>query len=71
MEGREFMTVENAASWNKLTYGEKNHALYEKQKHMLEAFLERGAISKAQFEKSLHDLTEKMGMAEDKRNVLG
>lgn len=29
---------------------------------MLEEFLVRGAISKAQYEKSLHDLTEKMGM---------
>ena len=33
----------------------------DQQKKMLEEFLERGAISKVQFEKSLHDLTEKMG----------
>ena len=29
---------------------------------MLELFLERGAISQAQFVKSLHDLSEKMNV---------
>ena len=38
-----------------------NHLLYLKQKELLETFLEKGAISRAQYEKSLHDLTEKMG----------
>lgn len=37
--------------------------LYINQKQTLEAFLERGAISKAQFDKSLGDLTVKMGMS--------
>ena len=37
--------------------------LYLNQKQTLEAFLERGAISKAQFDKSLGDLTVKMGMS--------
>lgn len=40
---------------------EKNHLLYLKQKELLETFLEKGAISRAQYEKSLRDLTEKMG----------
>ena len=40
---------------------EQNHLLYLKQKAILETFLEKGAISRAQYEKSLHDLTEKMG----------
>ena len=44
-----------------LSYEEKNHQLYLKQKQMLDMFLERGAISKAQHDKSLHDLTVKMG----------
>ena len=48
--------------WDSLSYEEKNKVLYERQKKMLEEFLVRGAISKAQYEKSLHDLTEKMGM---------
>lgn len=41
---------------------DKNIELYLRQKKMLEQFLERNAISKEQFEKSLGDLTEKMGM---------
>ncbi len=32
------------------------------KKRMLELFLERGAISQAQFVKSLHDLSEKMNV---------
>ena len=44
-----------------LTHEEKNHLLYLRQKALLDTFLEKGAISKAQYEKSLHDLTEKMG----------
>ena len=40
----------------------KKVELYLRQKKMLEQFLERNAISKEQFEKSLGDLTEKMGM---------
>ena len=47
-------------AWDSLSYAEKNRALYERQKQMLEEFLERNVISKAQYEKSLHDLTEKM-----------
>ena len=54
------MTTENDTAWDSLTYEEKNHLLYERQKHMLEEFLERGAISQQQYDKSLHDLTEKM-----------
>ena len=37
------------------------HLKLRQQKNMLEMFLERGAISRQQFEKSLHDMTEKMG----------
>ena len=47
-------------AWDSLSYAEKNKLLYERQKKMLEEFLEKGAISKAQYDKSLHDLTEKM-----------
>ena len=48
--------------WEKLSPEKKKVQLYLKQKKMLEDFLERGAISQAQFDKSLGDLTEKMGM---------
>lgn len=46
------------------TLKQNNIDLYLRQKRMLEQFLERNAISKEQFEKSLGDLTEKMGMQE-------
>ena len=48
--------------WEKLSYQEKNRQLYFRQKHLLKEFLEHGAISKDQYEKSLHDLSEKMGI---------
>ena len=54
------MTTENDTVWDSLSYEEKNSLLFERQKKMLAEFLEKGAISKAQYEKSLHDLTEKM-----------
>ena len=47
-------------AWDSLSYEEKNKLLFERQKQMLEEFLERNAISKEQYEKSLHDLMEKM-----------
>ena len=52
-------------AWDSLSYAEKNHVLYERQKQMLEEFLERNAISKAQYEKSLHELM--MRMTDEKR----
>ena len=47
--------------WSKLTYQEKNHQLFLSQKSILDKFLKRNAISKAQYDKSLHILKEKMG----------
>ncbi len=38
--------------------------LYDKQVETLKLFLEKKAISQAQFDKSYHDLTEKMGYGE-------
>ncbi len=49
------------AVWSFLSHEEKNHQLFLKQKALLSQFLEKGAISRAQYDKSLHDLTEKMG----------
>ena len=46
--------------WEGLTYEEKNHELFLRQKALLDEFLEHGAISQAQHDKRLHDLTEKM-----------
>ena len=56
--------LKNSADWDKLTHEQKNHQLYLKQKQMLDMFLEHGAISQAQHDKSLLDLTEKMGETE-------
>ena len=50
--------------WEKLTPEEKHVQLYLKQKKLLDNFLARNVISKAQYDKSLGDLTEKMGMEE-------
>ena len=47
-------------AWASLSYVEKKKELFKRQKHLLEIFLERGAISKEQYKKSLHDLTMKM-----------
>ena len=49
-------------SWDSMTYEDKNRLLYERQKKMLAEFRDKHAISQAQYEKSLNDLTEKMGM---------
>ena len=50
--------------WEKLTPGEKKHQLLLDQKKTLDLFLERGAISQTQYNKSLGDLREKMGVKE-------
>ena len=44
------------------TAEEKKRQLYLRQKKTLDLFLEHGAISRAQYDKSLGDLTVKMGM---------
>ncbi len=40
-------------------------ALFLRQKELLDTFLSHGAISKAQYDKSLGDLTQKMGMSDN------
>ena len=55
------VNIENK-EWSSLTYEEKNRLLFLRQKKTLDMFLERGAISQAQHDTSLHDLIEKMGM---------
>ncbi len=40
----------------------KKQELYFRQKQLLDTFLEHGAISRTQYEKSLGDLTVKMDM---------
>lgn len=59
------MDDKGGADWPSLSYGEKNRQLFLRQKRTLDLFLERGAISQAQHDKSLKDLTVKMGMSSE------
>lgn len=52
------------AEWEQLTPEQKKEQLYYKQKDLLDTFLSHHAISRAQYDKSLGDLTEKMGIGE-------
>lgn len=54
--------MKESLEWEALTPEEKKKQLFLKQKHTLDLFLERNAISKAQYDKSLGDLIDKMGM---------
>ena len=55
---------ESQTTWDSMTPEEKKQELFRRQKRMLDLFLERNAISKAQYDKSLGDLIEKMGIKE-------
>ena len=48
--------------WSTLAPEDKKKQLYFQQKDLLNKFLERNAITKAEYEKSLGDLTLKMEM---------
>lgn len=54
------MNTDNKDNWSFLSYKEKNNLLFHRQRKTLEMFLERGAISREQHDKSLNDLIEKM-----------
>lgn len=55
------MSIMDDEARETFTPEEKKRELYERQKTMLREFLERSAISREQYEKSLGDLTTKMG----------
>ena len=55
----ELNVIENSES---LTYEQKQRELFLRQKQTLDLFLERNAISQKQYDKSLGDLRDKMGM---------
>lgn len=57
------MIMENKG-WSSLTLEEKKYQLFLNQKKTLDLFLARKAISRAQYDKSLGDLREKMGFLE-------
>lgn len=54
--------MEKEVFWEHLTPDEKKKELFLRQKHTLDLFLERNAISQSQYDKSLGDLRDKMGM---------
>jgi len=56
-------------TWDSLSPSEKKRQLYENQKRLLDEFLAHGAISRAQYDKSLGDLTEKMGITQEEAGV--
>lgn len=56
------MYVEKQNEWETLSHEQKKKQLFLNQKNLLDTFLEKKAISKAQYDKSLGDLRDKMGM---------
>ena len=54
--------------WEALTPEEKKKQLFLKQKNTLDLFLERNAISKAQYDKSLGDLVDKKAVDDELLN---
>ena len=59
-----FTYGQDKSEWLGLSKEEKNEKLFLKQKNLLDTFLQHGAISKAQYNKSLTDMGKKMGMAQ-------
>ena len=53
--------------YSSLTPEEKKLDLFLRQKRTLDLFLERGTITKAQYDKSLGDLIEKMGIKDSNK----
>ena len=49
---------------------DKKKQLFLQQKQTLDTFLATGAITKAQYDKSLGDLTVKMGMTDREGNAI-
>ena len=54
--------MDDKKQWETLSPEEKKKELFIRQKHTLDLFLERHAISQSQYDKSLGDLREMMGM---------
>ena len=55
------MEYELCEEYKGLSKEEQNRLLFENQKDILDKYLERGAISQAQYDKSLGDMKTKMG----------
>ena len=62
--------ISRQRQWEAMSYAQKNKQLFLNQKELLDTFLERHAISQAQYDKSLGDLRVKMGNTETETNEL-
>ena len=58
-----------SGAWAALSPAEKKRELFRRQKELLATFLATGAISRAQHDKSLNCLIEKMGIRETGADV--
>lgn len=56
------MKIDEAMTLEKLTPEEKKKRLFLKQKETLDLFREHNAIDQTQYDKSLRELRDKMGM---------
>ena len=56
--------MEEEKNWDAMDARERKKALFQKQQALLDTFLAHGAISKAQYDKSLGDIKEKMGFTD-------
>ena len=54
------MNFDKTIPFESLSRADKLKKLFEQQKHVLDCFLESGAISQSDYEKSLSGLKEKM-----------
>ena len=54
-----------SGTWAALSPAEKKRELFRRQKELLATFLATGAISRAQHDRSLNCLIEKMGIREE------
>ena len=57
--------ISRQRQWESMNYDQKNLQLFLNQKELLDKFLERRAISQAQYDKSLGDLRAKMGITDE------
>ena len=60
--------ISKQRQWEAMSYAQKNRQLFLNQKELLDKFLERHAISQAQYDKSLGVLRVKMGITETENN---
>ena len=56
---KDFEKPDSTAAWSRMSYEEKNKALFERQKKLLDLFLSKHAISREIYEEAVESLTAK------------